>query len=138
MPTSPKFRSRFEERVFRALPKGTEHEPHKFRFAIADPGYRCRGCGSKEVERTTSYVPDFRLPNKTWIEAKGRLTAPNRRRLVAFKAAFPDVTLRIVFMADNLLYRGAASRYSDWAKKAGFEYCVGISNIDPRWTKHDD
>ncbi len=130
-----KFRSRFEKRVFDKLPRGTLHEPEKFKFSIQEPGYRCRGCGSKDTERTTSYTPDFLLPNGTWIESKGRLTSANRRRLVAFKAAFPDVKLRIVFMADNLLYKGAKSRYGEWAKKAGFEFCVGISNIDQRWFK---
>lgn len=130
----PTFRSKFEARVYRALPSGTLYEPEKFRYPIQEPGYRCRGCGSKDTERTTSYTPDFKLPNGTWIEAKGRLTSANRRRLVAFKAAFPNVVLRIVFMADNWLYKGAKSRYSDWAKKAGFDYIIGTS-VPKAWFK---
>ena len=130
-----KYRSKFEGRVAAALPAGTKYEPQKFVYPIADPGYRCSVCGSKDVRRTTSYTPDFRLPNGTWIEAKGRLTGPNRRRLVAFKAAFPDVKLRIVFMANNALYKGSKTRYQDWATKAGFEYCGGIPNIPKEWFK---
>lgn len=129
------YRSRFEERVFKALPKGTLHEPTKFKFPVASPLYRCLNCGTKGAVRSTFYLPDFKLPNGSFVEAKGRLTAGNRRNLVAFKAAHPDVVVRIVFMVDNWLYKGAASRYSEWAKKAGFEYCIGINNIDPRWTK---
>lgn len=129
------FRSKFEQRVFSVLPQGTQYECQKFTFALADPGYRCRACASKDVVRTTSYTPDFRLPNGTWIEAKGKLTGANRRRLVAWKAYFPEETLRIVFMADNKLSKGAKSRYSQWAEKAGFEYCVGFSKIPQEWYK---
>lgn len=129
------WRSQFEGRVAAALPAGTEYECKKFSFPIADPGYRCRACASKDVIRTTTYVPDFRLPNGTWIEAKGKLTGANRRRLVAWKAYFPEEKLRIVFMADNKLSKGAKSRYSQWAEKAGFEYCVGFSKIPKEWFK---
>ena len=133
--SSNRFRSRFEERVFHVLPAGTEYECKKFSYPIADPGYRCRACASKDVIRTTTYIPDFRLPNGTWIEAKGKLTGANRRRLVAWKAYFPEEKLRIVFMADNKLSKGAKSRYSEWAAKAGFEYCVGFSKIPQEWYK---
>ena len=128
-----KWRSGFEASVFDRLPRGTKYEPEKFRFPVSHPLYRCRGCGSKDVQRTTSYIPDFRLPNGTWIEAKGILTSGNRRNLVAFKAHFPDIQLRIVFEADNLLAKKAKSRYSDWAEKAGFEYCIGFRNIPKEW-----
>lgn len=130
-----KFRSKFEEKVYNALPPGTLHEPEKFKFPIADPGYRCRNCGSKEIARTTSYLPDFKLPNGTWVEAKGRLTSANRRRLVAWKAAFPNETMRIVFMANNWLFKGAKTRYSHWAEKAGFEFVTGVKRIPQEWFK---
>ena len=129
------YRSKFEGKVAAVLPPGTEYECKKFSYPIADPGYRCRMCSSKDVIRTTTYVPDFRLPNKTWIEAKGKLTGANRRRLVAWKAYFPEEKLRIVFMCDNKLSKGAKSRYSEWATKAGFEYCVGFSKIPGAWLK---
>lgn len=129
------YRSKFEARVAAVLPAGTEYEPKTFKYPVADPGYRCRACASKDVVRTTSYTPDFLLPNGTWIEAKGKLTGANRRRLVAWKANFPNETLRIVFMADNKLSKTSKTRYSDWAKKAGFEYCTGIKNIPEEWTK---
>lgn len=127
------YRSKFEARVAAVLPKGTEYEPKTFQYPVADPGYRCRACASKDVIRTTSYKPDFKLPNGTWIEAKGKLTGANRRRLVAWKAYFPDETLRIVFMCDNKLSKGAKSRYSEWATKAGFEWCVGPNKIPREW-----
>lgn len=129
------WRSKFEGKVGAVLPAGTQYEPKQFKFPISDPGYRCRMCASREVERTTSYTPDFLLPNGTWIESKGRLTGSNRRRLVAWKAHFPNETLRLVLMADNWLSKGAKSRYSDWCKKAGFEYCVGYSKIPKEWFK---
>ncbi len=129
------YRSKFEGKVGAVLPAGTKYEPKQFKFPISDPGYRCRMCASKEVERTTSCTPDFELPNGIFLESKGRLTGANRRRLVAFKAYYPEIDLRIVFMCDNLLSKGAKSRYSDWAKKAGFEYCVGFSKIPQEWFK---
>lgn len=131
----PEFRSRLEARVWSALPRGTQYEPDRFRFPVADPGRRCRGCGSKEIERTTSYTPDFKLPNGTYIESKGIFTGGNRRNLLAFRAAHPDVKVRLLFQADNTFNKKSTTRYSDWAKKAGFEFCIGINNIDPRWTK---
>ncbi len=129
------YRSRFEGRVAAVLPPGTLYEPKTFKYPVADPGYRCRMCASKDVVRTTSYTPDFRLPNGTWIESKGKMTGANRRRLVAWKAAFPEETLRLVLMADNKLSKTSKTRYSDWCKKAGFEYCVGINNIPKEWFK---
>lgn len=135
MSDNPKWRSKFESKVAAVLPAGTEYEPKTFKYPLADPGYRCNACASKDVVRTTSYTPDFRLPNGTFIESKGKLTGANRRRLVAWKAYFPEETLRIVFMADNKLSKGAKSRYSEWATKAGFEYCVGFKNIPQSWYK---
>lgn len=132
---SVKYRSRFEEYVADVLPTRTKYEAKTFRFPVKCPTYRCNGCGSKDVVRTTSYKPDFLLPNGTFIEAKGIFTAGNRRNLLAWKAHFPEETLRIVFQADNTFSKKSTTRYSDWAKAAGFEYCVGFRNIPKEWTK---
>ena len=118
------YRSKFEGRVAAVLPAGTKYEPETFKYPVADPGYRCRACASKDVVRTTSYRPDFKLPNGTWIEAKGKLTGANRRRLVAFKAFYPDIDIRLVFMANNKLSKTSKTRYLDWAAKVGIPAAV--------------
>ena len=124
MSDNPKWRSKFESKVAAVLPPGTEYEPKTFKYPLADPGYRCRACASKDVVRTTSYTPDFRLPNGTFLESKGRLSGSNRRRLVAFKAFYPEIDLRMVFMANNTLSKTSKTRYMDWAAKVGIPATV--------------
>ncbi len=129
------YKSRFEEYVADVLPLRTKYEAKKFRFPVSCPTYRCRMCASKDVVRMTSYSPDFLLPNGTFIEAKGHFTGGNRRNLVAWKAHFPNEVLRIVFQADNTLSKTSETRYSEWAQKNGFEYCIGFRNIPKEWLK---
>ncbi len=129
------YRSRFEEYVADVLPPRTKYEAKKFRFPVSCPTYRCGACASKNVIRTTSYTPDFLLPNGSFIEAKGKFSAGNRRNLLAWKAHYPNETLRIVFQADNTFSKTSDTRYSDWATKAGFEFCVGFKNIPGAWFK---
>ncbi len=127
-------RSRYEARIGNMLPAGTKYEPKKFWFHVAEPRYRCRGCGSKEIERKTSYTPDYLLPNGHWIEVKGRFTGGNRRNMLAWKAAYPEETLYIMFMVNQPLSKGAKSKYGEWADKAGFKWSTG-TNIPKEWLR---
>jgi hypothetical protein len=59
-----------------------------------------------------------------YIEAKGKLDAKNRTRLVAFKAAYPEERVLLVFQRDNWLTKKHRQRYSHWAAANGYEYAM--------------
>lgn len=105
-------RSKFEARVGEALGAGWDYEREKLPYTLAN-----------------NYIPDYsrrRDANAggTIVEAKGRFTGPDRRKMLAVKAAHPNWDIRLVFMRNNPLYAGAASRYLDWAAKHGFPATV--------------
>jgi hypothetical protein len=75
------------------------------------------------VERV--YTPDFDC-NGIVIEAKGRFTSADRTKMLKIKQAYPSLDIRIWFMQDNWMTKKKLLRYSDWAKKHGFPYHVGL------------
>lgn len=72
-----------------------------------------------------SYFPDFKI-GEIYIEAKGHFTAQDRKKMKAVKESNPNMDIRFWFMRDNYLTKAKKSRYSDWAKKHGFPYHVGL------------
>ena len=79
------FRSKFEAQLYntaRASNKKLDFEPKE---AIINYTIAFR------------YQPDFVLPNGIIVEAKGRLDVWDRRKMVAVKAARPELDIRFVF-----------------------------------------
>lgn len=117
-----------------------EYESERFKFPLSQPGHRCQGCGSTDVVRTSTYLPDFVLypksPSPVFVEAKGRFTGTNRRRLLAFRGALPGIDLRLVFQRDNYLYKSSKVRYSEWARDHGFPYHVG-NEVPKKWLRRE-
>ena len=74
------------------------------------------------------YIVDFTIPigthdEKIFIEYKGKLDGPTRKKMNAIKKSNPDIDLRIVFeKPNNKLYRGAKMRYWEWAERHGFRW----------------
>ena len=110
------------------LPSGTlvEYETEKLAYTIAH-----------------QYIPDFPVKlvngNKVYIEYKGngRAFSPQvRQKMIAIKKQHPDRKFFIVFHSDGIIGKkrkdGTYPRQSEWAKKNGFDYCIGTSNI-PEW-----
>lgn len=92
------------------------------------------------------YNPDFRISytkgdgTKCFIEYKGNGRAFDqkvRQKMIAVKEQNPDVTIYIVFHSDGRIgprrKDGTYLKQSDWAKKNGFEYCIGMNNIPKEW-----
>jgi len=111
-----RLKSKFEVKVSNALGKGWNYEARKLPYVLEN-----------------NYNPDFTngagWPDDYWrdvivVEAKGRFTGADRRKMLAVKKAHPDVDIRFVFMRDNPLYKGSKSRYSDWSKKHGFPFSI--------------
>ena len=73
------------------------------------------------------YVVDFQIPigndKYIYIEYKGKLDGPTRKKMRAIKKSNPNVDLRIVFeKPNNKLYSGAKMRYWEWAERYGFKW----------------
>lgn len=121
-------RSGLERSIRQGLDKAKvpyEYEAKTFSFPLPENGYTCGTCASNKITKRVRYTPDFRLSESLYVEAKGRFSGSNRRRLLAFKAAYPDIDLRLVFQRDNALSKSSKTRYSEWAKDNGFTYHVG-------------
>ena len=74
-----------------------------------------------------TYNPDFYLAKKKiYIEAKGHFRPEAMRKMVAVKAAHPELDIRIVFYSKN-------KKYIKWAEKYGFPYAIG--DIPKEWLK---
>ena len=80
------------------------------------------------------YIPDFIIHrdngSKTYIEVKGYLRPADRAKLIAVKKNNPGLDLRLLFAQNNKVY-GTKMRYSDWAKKYGFQFAFG--KIPRKW-----
>lgn len=85
------------------------------------------------LERT--YCPDFYIPaTGIYIEAKGKLDAETRAKMVAVKKAHPELDIRIVFMrAQNKLTKVSKQTYGQWAEKNGFPWAD--EEIPLEWLK---
>lgn len=77
-----------------------------------------------DVLETRKYTPDFTLPNKVILEAKGRMTGRDRKKMLLVKEQHPDRDIRFVFMyPKNKLSAKSNTRYWQWAEKHGFPWC---------------
>lgn len=78
------------------------------------------------------YLPDWKIADKVYIEAKGRLTIEDRKKMLWVKEQNPDITVYIIFgNANNKLDKRSKTTYRDWAEKHGFE-CIDESEPIPR------
>lgn len=77
------------------------------------------------------YQPDFRLPNGILVEAKGQLDVWDRRKMVAVKAARPDLDIRFVFQNARTRLSRHGKTYGEWATSQGFPFAEGA--IPTEW-----
>lgn len=78
-----------------------------------------------------NYIPDFRLPNGIYLEAKGKFDAASRRKMLLVVEQNPDLDIRMLFMRDNPIRKGSKTKYSDWAEKHGIKYAVSLDGRVP-------
>lgn len=80
------------------------------------------------------YSPDFILDNGILIEAKGKLTAQDRSKMIAVKKQHPELDIRFVFMrGENKLNASSKTTYMQWAAKNGFP--AADEEIPDEWLK---
>jgi hypothetical protein len=115
-----------------------EYEPRAFRITVPVPRLKCQVCGEK-ITRETRYTPDFQIAGyEIWIEAKGKLTPNDQRRLIAFNEQHvidkPGIRFYLLFMRDNWLTPKKRKRYTEWASDNGINCAVGTS-VPEEWVK---
>jgi predicted nuclease of restriction endonuclease-like RecB superfamily len=90
------------------------------------------------VPRTTTYTPDFYLPEyKFYIETKGFFTSEDRTKHLTFRDQHPNIDIRFVFSnAENKLTKSGKTTYAQWCKRNGFLYSNRI--IDETWLIKED
>lgn len=127
-PTYP-FRSCYEEDISKNIKGKWKYEAYSYEYTepVRKNRARCSECGSTSLVRQGWYTPDFFLESGVIVEAKGRFTAADRRKMKAVKDTVPELSDKIVmmFMTDNKLNKRAKMRYSDWCEENGFDYVIG-------------
>lgn len=116
-----KYKSGFEEKIAKNLERIgalVAYEVDKYKYTVPESKH--------------TYTPDFKLKEGVYCEGKGRLTTIDRRKMVLFKAQNPGVMVYILFQRDNVINAGSKTRYSDWARKNGFEYHVSSKGEIPK------
>lgn len=69
------------------------------------------------------YLPDFRIAQNVYIEAKGKFDASERRKFMLLKEQFPDIIIHIAFQnANQKIRKGSKTTYADWCEKHGISW----------------
>lgn len=103
---------------------GFSYESLKLEYEKPVRKGKCKNCDGNKVVKLATYTPDFVLDNGIIIEYKGRLTAPDRSKLLAVMRSNPDHKIKLLFGSDNKLQKNSEKRYSDWATANGFDYAI--------------
>ncbi len=106
------FRSGLEERIASELDQ--QSVPYK---------YEQRKITYVKPARTSTYTPDFELPNGVIVETKGRFLAEDRQKHLLVKQQNPELDIRFVFSNSKTpIFKGSKTSYGDWCLKHGFPY----------------
>ena len=82
------------------------------------------------------YIADFwLLRSGIIIETKGRFTAADRQKMAQVIEQNPKLDIRMLFMRDQPLNKGAKMTYSQWCDKRGIKYAIG--KIPEEWLKEE-
>lgn len=129
---------RFKKKKYKGYMFRSEREYEDAKFLTknkVDWSYESCTLSYVVPEITKRYYCDFIVTTKSgrilYIERKGRFPRPGRFKFEKILEANPNIDIRIVFQKDNLLQKGAKSRYSDWCKKRNIRYAVG--EIPKEW-----
>lgn len=116
------YKSKFEAKVAKVLGKSAKYEADYIEFV--------------QPEKRRKYLPDFKVGEKTYIEAKGKLDMETRKKHEWIKQQRPDITIYMLFQnAFNKIRKGSPTTYADWAEKVGIEWADFGMGIPKHWTK---
>lgn len=133
-------RSRFERDIARELEwRGIAYKYEAYSYEYDEPvkqrQARCLDCEGTNLVRTAWYTPDFFLPSGIIIEAKGRFTAADRRKIIACREFHEELhdNLVMLFMRDNRIHKNSKTTYSQWCEANQVPYSVG--ELKEEWLK---
>ena len=73
--------------------------------------------------RSAKYTPDFRLPDGSFVETKGRFVTEDRKKHLLIKEQHPHIKIRLLFNNPNSkISKRSKTTYAMWCEKHGFEY----------------
>jgi len=115
----PKYRSKFEAYTISALERNkgfeVEYETEKWKYTIPASDH--------------TYTPDVKIifpsGHERFVELKGKLDIPTRKKMVLIREQYPDKDIRILFMRNNKLTKTSKTTYMEWAAKVGYISAVG-------------
>jgi hypothetical protein len=129
------YRSKFEKTVAAKLNAkgiGFKYEDSKFPYEkqqrLTKETKRLHGLPEDFKASTYHlYTVDFDIAKYNFhIEVKGRWVSSDRTKMIAIKEQHPTVDIRMWFQADNYIYPGSKSKYSDVCKRHNIIYHVGV------------
>lgn len=81
------------------------------------------------------YLPDFRLENGIFLEAKGYWEPEDRRKIKNVIEQNPDVDIRMVFQNPYLkINKRSKTTYAMWCEKHNIKYC-NYGSIPLEWLR---
>jgi hypothetical protein len=115
------YRSKFEAKdAPRLLAAGARYEAVKLRYPAG--------------ERV--YTPDWILPNGIVVEFKGRFVSRDRAKMLAVRAAHPDLDIRFVLMRPSeAINKGSMTTHGEWCDKHGFLWAQSI--VPDEWLRSE-
>jgi hypothetical protein len=117
------FRSGLEDKLseqFKSLGIAVEYETDKIPYVVPASNHK--------------YTPDFKLPNGTYIESKGKWDASDRKKHVLIKEQHPELTIRFIFSNPNAkISKRSKTSYGDICEKYGWEYIHWGTPIPEHW-----
>lgn len=120
--TSSIYRSGLEGKVAALLPQPPMYETTKLEYIVPASKHK--------------YLTDFTLAPNVYIEVKGRLMPSERKKYLLVKEQHPEITLYFFFdKADNKIYKGSKTTYSDWCEANGFMWTDLRRGLPPEWLK---
>lgn len=115
------YRSTLEQKVAAQLPE-VVYETDKISYIVPASNHK--------------YTPDFKLPDGSYIEVKGRLLASERKKHLLIQAQHPEIDIKFFFdKSNNKLYKGSPTTYADWCDKNGFTWTDIKRGLPAEWVK---
>ena len=111
---TPKYRSGLEQRVGDCLlAAGIEakHEVETLKYV--------------QPEVTRKYLVDFQITQRPEliVEAKGRFTSDDRKKMLFIRDQYPDRTIVMIFgRASNTISKASKTKYCDWCDANGIAW----------------
>lgn len=78
------------------------------------------------------YIPDFTLTLSSMvIEAKGKLDAACRKKMMLVIEQNPDRDIRFLFMRNNKLSKTSKTTYGEWCDSKNIKWAVAVDGAIP-------